>query len=74
MNGRIRLKVSDAKQERRPGIICATDSGAHSWQEQKQWRLAMPKAKKKKKSKVLTGMAAKQAVMRAICRAIERDK
>jgi hypothetical protein len=33
----------------------------------------MPKAKKKK-SKVLTGLAAKQAVMRAICRAIERGK
>jgi hypothetical protein len=34
----------------------------------------MTGARKKKKPKVLTGLAAKQAIMRAICRAIERDK
>ena len=30
--------------------------------------------KRKRKPKVLTGLAAKLAIMRAICRAIERDK
>lgn len=29
---------------------------------------------KKRKPKVLTGLAAKLAIMKAICRAIERDK
>lgn len=32
------------------------------------------KTKPRKKTKILTGLAAKQAIMRAICLAIERDR